>query len=184
MSGSGWAPYVSVASLVELLQGHFNQGVMERLCRPGTGLFPAPREIECSCSCPDGAYMCKHVAAVLYGIGARFDAEPVLLFLLRGVEGRELLAHAATGAAAAIPSAAADKVLAGDDLAALFGLDLAPAPVATPPPPAKRPRSAKPVPAPAKAKAKAPLPAEAPARKTKPKARPRKKPVARRGVLD
>jgi uncharacterized Zn finger protein len=29
--------------------------------------------------------MCKHVAAVLYGIGARIDERPELLFLLRSV---------------------------------------------------------------------------------------------------
>jgi uncharacterized Zn finger protein len=134
----------AVASLVELLQGRFNQGVMERLCRQGAGLFPAPREIHFSCSCPDGAYMCKHVAAVLYGIGARFDAEPELLFLLRGVEGRELLAHAAAGAAVGVLQPATDRILQEDDLAALFGLDLAAAPEAgaalTPPGKKEKPK--------------------------------------------
>ncbi len=75
-----------INSLVELLQGRFSKGVMERICRQGAGLFPKPAEIRFSCSCPDYASMCKHVAAVLYGVGARLDAQPELLFRLRAVE--------------------------------------------------------------------------------------------------
>ena len=137
----------AIASLVELLQGRFSKAVMERLCLQGTGLFPAPREIVFSCSCPDGAYMCKHVAAVLYGIGARLDAEPELLFRLRGVDGGELLARAASGLAVAAPAPGAGRVLEEDDLSALFGLDLATggeAPTAAPPKAAK-PAAVKPV---------------------------------------
>ena len=63
----------TVDSLVELLQGRLAKSVMDRVCRQGDGLFPSPREIKLSCSCPDWAGMCKHVAAVLYGIGARLD---------------------------------------------------------------------------------------------------------------
>jgi len=72
-----------IDSLVELLQGRFSKGVMERICRQRSGLFPAPEEIRFSCSCPDWASMCKHVAAVLYGVGARLDNKPELLFRLR-----------------------------------------------------------------------------------------------------
>src|SRR5271163_415228 len=75
-----------IDSLVELLQGRFAKGVMERICRQGDGLFPKPAEIRFSCSCPDHASMCKHVAAVLYGVGARLDAQPELLFRLRAVD--------------------------------------------------------------------------------------------------
>src|SRR5512136_2071193 len=84
----------AIDSLVELLQGRFSKGVMERICRQTTGLFPAPAEIQFSCSCPDWASMCKHVAAVLYGIGARLDGQPECLFTLRKVEGRDLIARA------------------------------------------------------------------------------------------
>jgi len=66
----------AIDSLVELLQGRFSKGVMERICREDNGLFPSPKEIQFSCSCPDWAYMCKHVAAVLYGIGAASTASP------------------------------------------------------------------------------------------------------------
>ena len=116
----------AIDSLIELLQGRFSKGVMERVCRQKTGLFPTPDEIKLSCSCPDWAEMCKHVAAVLYGIGARLDQQPDLLFRLHNVDEKELIA----GAGRALPQAkrapAAGKILGDEDLSALFGLDIAP----------------------------------------------------------
>jgi len=91
----------SVDSLVELLQGRLAKGVMERVCREGDGLFPSPDDIELSCSCPDWADMCKHVAAVLYGVGIRLAARPELFFVLRQVDQAELLRSATAGAAVA-----------------------------------------------------------------------------------
>jgi uncharacterized Zn finger protein len=85
----------SIASLVELLQGKLSSAVMERICTSGTGLFPAPKEISFSCSCPDSAAMCKHVAAVLYGVGARLDQQPEVLFKLRRVNAQDLVQQAA-----------------------------------------------------------------------------------------
>jgi uncharacterized Zn finger protein len=114
----------SIDSLVELLQGRLAKAVMERVCRKGDGLFPTPDEIRLSCSCPDWADMCKHVAAALYGVGARLDETPELLFVLRNVDAQEL----SSGAGADLsltqgkPSA---KVLDDGDVAALFGLDMA-----------------------------------------------------------
>jgi uncharacterized Zn finger protein len=115
----------SIDSLVELLQGRLAKGVMDRVCREGDGLFPSPQEIKLSCSCPDWADMCKHVAAVLYGVGARLDHAPRLLFVLRGVDENELIAGAEQGLpmTAAAPTTA--KVLDGSDVAALFGLEMA-----------------------------------------------------------
>ena len=75
----------AIDSLVELLQGRFSERVMTRICEEKAGLFPSPKEITFTCSCPDWASMCKHVAAVLYGIGARLDEKPDLLFTLRKV---------------------------------------------------------------------------------------------------
>ena len=115
----------SIGSLVELLQGRLDKIVMDRVCRQGDGLFPSPGEIKLSCSCPDSARMCKHVAAVLYGVGARLDENPQLLFVLRGVDEGELLADAGKDLAASKPAPAAAKLLHNDDVAALFGLDLA-----------------------------------------------------------
>jgi len=114
-----------IDSLVELLQGRLSQGVMERICRQGHGLFPAPAEIHLSCSCPDWADMCKHVAAVLYGVGARFDRQPELLFRLRAVDEKELIVSAGSAAPLARQRPAAGKLLGGEDLAAIFGLDMA-----------------------------------------------------------
>jgi uncharacterized Zn finger protein len=111
-----------IDSLVELLQGRFSKGVMDRLCRQGDGLFPVPKDIHFDCSCPDGATMCKHVAAVLYGIGARFDSKPELLFTLRQVDPAELLSKAGSGVVTA--PAAGERTLADDDVGALFGLEM------------------------------------------------------------
>jgi uncharacterized Zn finger protein len=113
-----------IDSLVELLQGRLSKGVMERICRQGHGLFPAPAEIKLSCSCPDSASMCKHVAAVLYGIGARFDQQPELLFRLRAVDAMELIANAGKATPLGEQGPAAGKLLGGEDLS-IFGLDMA-----------------------------------------------------------
>ncbi len=114
----------SIDSLVELLQGRLAKGVMDRVCREGDGLFPAPAEITLSCSCPDWADMCKHVAAALYGAGARLDEKPELLFLLRGVDENELLAGAGSDLTRG-RSAPAAQLLDEGDVAALFGLEMA-----------------------------------------------------------
>jgi len=117
-----------IDSLIELLQGKLSKGVMERLCRQDAGLFPKPAEIRFSCSCPDYASMCKHVAAVLYGVGARLDHKPELLFRLRAVDETDLIGQID----AALPMSGKDvafgKVLDGGDLSALFGLEMAAAP--------------------------------------------------------
>lgn len=115
----------TVSSLVELLQGRLARSVMERVCRKGDGLFPAPKDIKLSCSCPDWASMCKHVAAALYGVGARLDGSPELLFLLRGVDQNDLIA---AGPQTALCAPANGKVLDDGDLAAVFGLEMADAP--------------------------------------------------------
>ncbi len=111
-----------IDSLVELLQGRLSQGVMERMCRQGSGLFPQPSEIRFSCSCLDHASMCKHVAAVLYGVGARLDDSPELLFRLRAVDAGDLVADLDSAMPASRPTG--NRVLAADDVSALFGLDL------------------------------------------------------------
>jgi len=114
-----------IDSLVELLQGRFSKAVMERICRQRSGLFPAPEEIHFSCSCPDWASMCKHVAAVLYGVGSRLDEKPELLFRLRKVDEKDLLTGAAAGLPISRKKPAAGKVLDTADLSTIFGLDLA-----------------------------------------------------------
>jgi uncharacterized Zn finger protein len=116
----------AIDSLVELLQGRFSKGVMARLCEQKTGLFPSPKDIVFTCSCPDWASMCKHVAAVLYGIGARLDRQPELLFLLRKVAQADLVANAGTIVSKTRKRPASARVLAADDLSEMFGIDMAP----------------------------------------------------------
>lgn len=112
-----------VASLVELLQGRLSSAVMDVVTRHGKGLFPAPDEITFKCNCPDYASMCKHVAASLYGVGARLDTQPEVLFLLRGVDPLELITQASNVHIADTPDTGA-QTLGDTDLSALFGIDL------------------------------------------------------------
>ena len=112
-----------IDSLVELLQGKFSRGVMEIITCRERGLFPAPEHIAMDCSCPDGAMMCKHVAAVLYGVGARLDAKPELFFQLRNVDHSELIAAAGTATVIA-GKAKPGKLLESKDLSGIFGIDI------------------------------------------------------------
>jgi uncharacterized Zn finger protein len=135
----------SIDTLVELLQGKLAKPVMQRICAPKTGLFPAPQEIRFSCSCPDSAGMCKHIAAVLYGIGARLDAQPDLLFNLRQVMPQDLVAQAGSGLPKTGMRPTRNKVLDDAALADVFGLEmdaLEPAPKPAPKPAAPRTKAA------------------------------------------
>ncbi len=113
----------AIDSLVELLQGRFSKAVMERICREKTGLFPSPKEIKLSSSCPDWALMCKHIAAVLYGIGARLDRQPKLLFRLHQLDENELITRAGAGLPLGGKGAVPGNVLHSNNLSELFGLD-------------------------------------------------------------
>ncbi|MBN2493796.1 MAG: hypothetical protein JXR96_04325 [Deltaproteobacteria bacterium] len=128
LSGDRWAEIKrqcvgQIGSVVELLKGAISGSVMEIVTRKGEGLFPSPREIKLSCSCPDWAVMCKHVAASLYGVGARLDHQPELLFTLRGVDPAEMVA-----AAVDLPVASGGEheslILQADGLSSIFGVDI------------------------------------------------------------
>ena len=80
-----------IDSLEQLIAGKFPKDMEVLFTEKKYGLFPAPQEIHFECSCPDWASMCKHVAAVLYGIGARLDVNPMLFFELRALDGQELV---------------------------------------------------------------------------------------------
>lgn len=112
-----------IDSLVELLRGSISKGVMEIVTRKGKGLFPAPGEITLSCSCPDWASMCKHVAATLYGVGARLDHAPEMLFTLRGVDPTEMV-EAAVDRPLTTGKPRKRRILAADDLSSVFGVDI------------------------------------------------------------
>jgi len=111
-----------IGSMVELLQGKLSKDVMGVVTRRDGGMFPTPKEIELSCSCPDYAGMCKHVAATLYGVGNRLDQQPELLFKLRQVDHLELIAGA--GSSVASPKTGGKKTIAADRLADVFGIEL------------------------------------------------------------
>jgi uncharacterized Zn finger protein len=161
----------SIASLVELLQGKLSKAVMERICQPRTGLFPAPKDIHLQCSCPDWAVMCKHVAAVLYGVGARLDQQPELLFTLRQVAASELVVQAAQLPVQAQQAPPQGRLLDSSLLSDVFGIELA-VPEAAP---RKRPARAA---LPAAAKAKAAAKRKAPAKPAAP-GKPRGKSAAK-----
>jgi uncharacterized Zn finger protein len=111
-----------IDSLVELLQGKLSHGVMKVVTDRDRGLFPAPRQIQMECSCPDWANMCKHVAAVLYGIGSRLDERPDLLFTLRKVDHLELLSAGTKAPRASLGSDA--RTIAPSHLANVFGIEI------------------------------------------------------------
>jgi len=117
-----------IGTLVELLQGKLSKAVMELVTDRGQGLFPKPKEIKMRCSCPDSAGMCKHLAAVLYGVGNRLDSSPELLFVLRGVDHQELIEQAIPTAPIRATSNA--PTIATDDLGAIFNIEIGDAPVA------------------------------------------------------
>lgn len=138
-----------VGSLLELLQGRFDKSVMTVLTDRDQGLFPAPVEIEMKCSCPDWAGLCKHLAAVLYGIGSRLDHQPELLFVLRQVDPLELLEQIAAAGSLGTAGTKGQQTLKDSELADVFGIDLEPAPAATSAVPAtedgkRAPRSVRP----------------------------------------
>jgi len=113
-----------IGSLIELLQGNVSDHVMEVVTDRNDGLFPLPGEIAFECNCPDWAIMCKHVAAALYGVGARLDQRPELLFTLRGVNHEELIDTDAEAAVGAATRGGTSKRLAEDQLSDVFGIDL------------------------------------------------------------
>jgi len=80
-----------IDTIEALIAGKFTKELGDLLSAKGTGLFPSPKEIHFSCSCPDWANMCKHVASVLYGIGARLDGEPLLFFTLRNIDSERFI---------------------------------------------------------------------------------------------
>lgn len=130
-----------IGTLVELLQGKLSRSVMDVVTQKKDGLFPKPAEIKLYCSCPDGASMCKHVAATMYGVGARLDAQPELLFHLRKVDHLELIQGAGVPTTVGKSSKSSKKTLATGDLADVFGIEfteaLPPEETATPSVPAK-----------------------------------------------
>jgi uncharacterized Zn finger protein len=144
-----------IGSLIELLQGKVSDEIMAVVTHQDGGLFPKPKEIKLSCSCPDHAGLCKHLAAVLYGIGARLDTRPELLFKLRGVDHNDLISAVDPATALGSPAQASGRrrTLDATALGDVFGIDLE-----TDAAPAVSKTKAKPAPAAKKAAVKKPRP--------------------------
>ena len=157
-----------IGSLVDLLQGKLSERIMSVMTQHDTGLFPSPAEIDLDCSCPDWADMCKHVAAVLYGVGARLDEKPELLFTLRSVDHTGLIAHAARATQFSSAATPGEGELSEADVPALFGIEI-------------DPTGAMP-PAPAPAVKPAARPTTTPAAKRA--AKPSAKPIPRKSAAD
>ncbi|ULO06836.1 hypothetical protein H1230_28395 [Paenibacillus sp. 19GGS1-52] len=118
-----------IDSLQELMTGKFPKGLSELFTVKGKGLFPAPKEIKLTCNCPDPAKMCKHVAAALYGVGARFDEDSALFFVLRGVKIEELISVSLTQKSQSMLTKSSSKgrgrrVMVDADLADVFGIEM------------------------------------------------------------
>jgi uncharacterized Zn finger protein len=111
-----------VGSLLDLLSGNVGAGVMAVICDRDKGIFPTPKEIKMSCTCPDWADMCKHVAAVMYGVGVKFDSDGALFFRLRQVDPADLMAAGAEELRSS--GDGAGDGLSGEDLSALFGIEI------------------------------------------------------------
>lgn len=133
LSRNTWQQVVSesagkLESLEELLSGKFPMALEETFMHRNSGLFPSPKEIDFDCSCPDWASMCKHIAAALYGVGARLDEDPTIFFTLRGVDTGDLIKRTVSRKAEDLLQKAAKKssrIIEGADLSAVFGIDLA-----------------------------------------------------------
>ncbi|MBI5308455.1 MAG: hypothetical protein HZB37_09045 [Planctomycetes bacterium] len=114
-------------SLQKLLMGKFPEDLGKMFTARGEGLFPSPKEIDFDCSCPDIASMCKHVAATLYGIGARLDREPNLFFLLRQIEIGDLISETIrdkTEELLTLAQKKSQRILEGQDLSSVFGIEM------------------------------------------------------------
>jgi uncharacterized Zn finger protein len=124
-----------LGSLQQILEGRFPKALAEIFTAPGKGLFPAPKEIKFDCSCPDWADMCKHVAATLYGIGARLDEEPSLFFMLRRVDIHDLVTEAVKDQSEKLikqSQRTSKRVMKDTDLGDVFGIDMDTTPTSSP----------------------------------------------------
>lgn len=116
-----------IHSLEELMEGKFPKALSDLFTAKGKGLFPTPKEITMECSCPDYADMCKHIAAVLYGIGARLDHDPSLFFTLRNVNIDDLVKETVNKKSQQLlekSKVKSGRILDDNDIFGMFGIDM------------------------------------------------------------
>ena len=114
-----------IDSVSDLIDGKFPRELRDLFLTQEKGLFPAPNEIHMKCSCPDWADMCKHVAAVLYGVGARLDQNPLLFFELRGVDVNAFIKASIDDKISVLMKNAGkstDRVISNADISEIFGV--------------------------------------------------------------
>ncbi len=116
-----------IDSMAALAEGRFPKELADVFMKQGDGLFPAPKEISFSCTCPDqyGKHMCKHIAAALYGIGNRLDSAPLMLFTLRGIAPEVLIKKSVEEKMKTLLANAgksSGRVIADADIERLFGV--------------------------------------------------------------
>ena len=114
-----------IENINDLVAGNFPKELAELFQDKKNGLFPSSREIHFSCDCPDDARMCKHVAAVLYGIGRRFDDDPMLFFKLRKINIRELIKNSISEKISGLMSKSkqhSERIIEDSEIDMLFGL--------------------------------------------------------------
>ncbi|MDR1927198.1 MAG: hypothetical protein LBQ33_00995 [Oscillospiraceae bacterium] len=114
-----------IDSLAALAEGNFPEEFAEIFMKQGDGLFPSPKEIHMDCDCPDWASMCKHIAAALYGVGAKLDTDPLLFFSLRGIDPSELIKKSVDEKMKSLLANAHKKskrVIGDTDAARIFGV--------------------------------------------------------------
>ena len=112
-----------IESIENLINGKFPDTLKEVFIGKN-GLFPSPNEIEFDCSCPDYASLCKHVASVLYAIGAKFDTDPRLFFELRGIDVNQFIKKAVDNSIEKllVEKKKSERVIAEEDMDRLFGI--------------------------------------------------------------
>ena len=114
-----------IDSIADLVEGKFPKDMGDLFLTQKKGLFPSPKEIHMECSCPDWAGMCKHVAAVLYGIGARLDLDPLLFFKLRGIDANSFIkatVDAKLGNMMKNAGKTTKRVIKNADISGIFGV--------------------------------------------------------------
>ncbi|MDR0301947.1 MAG: DEAD/DEAH box helicase [Treponema sp.] len=73
--------------LARIAAGELPEAFLDKLKKKGINLIPRRwREMKRSCTCPDYGDPCKHMAALYYIIAREIDADPHILFRLRGMD--------------------------------------------------------------------------------------------------
>jgi len=91
----------------QLLAGEMPRDIEQAFATVNLSLFPKMEEdLQTNCSCPDWANPCKHIAAVYYILAEQFDADPFLLFKLRGRTKEEMIEALRKKRVAALPEEA------------------------------------------------------------------------------